>query len=1028
MSLLSKIASYLGGRVVNFAEKRSQRYFDEKNRKTYLLECFVKGVSAYILQKTDSDALMMIRSYAASPFVIENIEASYYIDKKERAVQALVHSFRQYSKGSFVADFNYRDCIISGLENVWKAQDSNAQNINAINRKVDALLAKQSCYEYSESTEMMEVYQFSPSSLTALLADKYVDYDDTLKKIESAFKKDRHIVISGNVGCGKKCAAARYASKYAPCIWIEASQIYSLEDLFSAINRKADIVPIGTSLDVLRKYFYHNPGWLIVFADLPIDLAKEVEEYIASLSCATLITTVATTLTAHVTISLPLPTEAEAILIYKEYIPTVDANDQSLPELVRFAVYRPAIIRIIANLQSLLHIDCNKLWDEIDCMKVHADSGAQNSEMINGILSRIAPILHLDPAESKLLSIMEQLPPHVVSMNMLYYLIQYTQTPLEALDGLLKKGLVIRVVDNGKVLYIRSQLASHFALPDAMDERFMQGILEYLTCVWSMDRHVCRYEILEACEYAELLYNNMYANEPSAVWTYFLLVRAKLLIALHRYHESIQVCHDILEVPGIKELPEWYMSVRIHLARAYASYEMPEEANQMLSEIPVNELSEGAQEEVGDIRRMIAMLNKDYDSLIKEELVNMSSDDFERVQQYQFLATLYYKSDDIEQALNYNSDAIALLKKLDIMDTGLASMVYTAYSAALCDSGKIDKAIEWGEKGRAIACRVFGNENSHTITSRNNVANAYYRAGRYTEAMKEYMCILDVYPAVFSPLSAIIVHAKGVLTLCRIHLGYTFDGKEFKMLMLEVAEKPERYGYITNLFIGAGINAVENYDIPLLAKLTGIIKAWIRGYVIYPTREVDMILLTRLEMIKEIGKSMYRVAPDDKQKHSSRRKNFAIISRSVLNGMFDNEEDPIDYSEKLPSEKYIPVYSSQILVPSMRERGAPVFYASKEFGIPDVADFGVRITDESMSPLFDPYDILWIHEQENIPTGSLAVCIDEGLRWYCGQIHTIAGCRLLRPLNRAFAAVPIEQKHGYVIKGVVINMKEGRHK
>ncbi len=107
-------------------------------------------------------------------------------------------------------------------------------------------------------------------------------------------------------------------------------------------------------------------------------------------------------------------------------------------------------------------------------------------------------------------------------------------------------------------------------------------------------------------------------------------------------------------------------------------------------------------------------------------------------------------------------------------------------------------------------------------------------------------------------------------------------------------------------------------------------------------------------------------------------------------------------------KRRFPVYDS----PAAAGRGEPVFSEEKTFltveegEVPEEADFGIRITGDSMEPVFSDGDIAYVVRTEEIRSGEIGVFLLNG-ESYCKKFTEEAGRVTLVSLNPAYEPIDV---------------------
>lgn len=87
--------------------------------------------------------------------------------------------------------------------------------------------------------------------------------------------------------------------------------------------------------------------------------------------------------------------------------------------------------------------------------------------------------------------------------------------------------------------------------------------------------------------------------------------------------------------------------------------------------------------------------------------------------------------------------------------------------------------------------------------------------------------------------------------------------------------------------------------------------------------------------------------------------------------------------------------------------------------VPANADFGIRLTGDSMEPRFTDKQIVWIHQQENLNNGEIGIFFVDG-NAYCKKLQDDEKGLFLISLNKKYDPIPITEDITFRIFGKVI--------
>lgn len=96
-------------------------------------------------------------------------------------------------------------------------------------------------------------------------------------------------------------------------------------------------------------------------------------------------------------------------------------------------------------------------------------------------------------------------------------------------------------------------------------------------------------------------------------------------------------------------------------------------------------------------------------------------------------------------------------------------------------------------------------------------------------------------------------------------------------------------------------------------------------------------------------------------------------------------------------------------------------YTMLEVGeeVPSDADFGIRISGDSMEPQFINGQIVWVHQQETLSTGEIGIFYLDG-NAYCKKLKDDADGLFLLSLNTKYEPIKIKETDSFKIFGKVV--------
>ena len=97
-------------------------------------------------------------------------------------------------------------------------------------------------------------------------------------------------------------------------------------------------------------------------------------------------------------------------------------------------------------------------------------------------------------------------------------------------------------------------------------------------------------------------------------------------------------------------------------------------------------------------------------------------------------------------------------------------------------------------------------------------------------------------------------------------------------------------------------------------------------------------------------------------------------------------------------------------------------YTEIEVGeeVPAAADFGIRISGDSMEPQFINGQIVWVQQQETLMNGEIGIFFLNGDA-YCKKLQDDKEGLFLISLNKKYAPIPILKEASFKIFGKVVS-------
>ena len=87
--------------------------------------------------------------------------------------------------------------------------------------------------------------------------------------------------------------------------------------------------------------------------------------------------------------------------------------------------------------------------------------------------------------------------------------------------------------------------------------------------------------------------------------------------------------------------------------------------------------------------------------------------------------------------------------------------------------------------------------------------------------------------------------------------------------------------------------------------------------------------------------------------------------------------------------------------------------------VPPGADFALRVSGDSMEPLFQDGQVIWVKEQESLNSGDIGIFIYSG-DVYCKKLIVDGGAAYLRSLNPDYSDIEIRDGFGFKAIGKVV--------
>ncbi|SFL28991.1 Peptidase S24-like [Lachnospiraceae bacterium KH1T2] len=128
----------------------------------------------------------------------------------------------------------------------------------------------------------------------------------------------------------------------------------------------------------------------------------------------------------------------------------------------------------------------------------------------------------------------------------------------------------------------------------------------------------------------------------------------------------------------------------------------------------------------------------------------------------------------------------------------------------------------------------------------------------------------------------------------------------------------------------------------------------------------------------------------------------------------------IDFADKKTS--FIRIYENRVSagLGNFLENDTYEEVDRKEYNVPADADFGVRITGNSMQPRYINGQIVWVHHQETLEEGQIGIFELNG-ECFCKQLHYDDHQAQLISLNKEYAPRPVREGDTFRTFGRVLS-------
>lgn len=208
-------------------------------------------------------------------------------------------------------------------------------------------------------------------------------------------------------------------------------------------------------------------------------------------------------------------------------------------------------------------------------------------------------------------------------------------------------------------------------------------------------------------------------------------------------------------------------------------------------------------------------------------------------------------------------------------------------------------------------------------------------------------------------------------------------------------------------------NMLGNYGISITNKA---VSTWEKD-VAEPSSSV-LLILCKILNITDIYGDRYGENPDNplsSLNDEGKAKALEYIELLKKSGMYEPIQATI-----IPFRRSIRLFD----IPASAGTGS--FLDSDDFTmlevgeeVPADADFGIRISGDSMEPQFINGQIVWIHQQETLADGEIGIFFLDGDA-YCKKLKDDAEGLFLISLNKKYDPIPIKAETNFKVFGKVV--------
>jgi len=205
----------------------------------------------------------------------------------------------------------------------------------------------------------------------------------------------------------------------------------------------------------------------------------------------------------------------------------------------------------------------------------------------------------------------------------------------------------------------------------------------------------------------------------------------------------------------------------------------------------------------------------------------------------------------------------------------------------------------------------------------------------------------------------------------------------------------------------------QNMTKAMLAKETGIPYTTLDSML---KRETDTErLATVFRLARALGTSVEELVFDEEKKEASLSQEekrilelYSLLDSRGKNTVLSLLEREADNSRDTQGLRSLPVYEAPAAagdpLPVYSEEKGELFYREGE--VPKKADFGIRISGDSMEPLFSDGDIAYVQKNESLLSGDVGIFLLNG-ESLCKKLVTKGGKTYLHSLNPKYLPIPV---------------------